>query len=116
MNGWTGKALRINLSTGEITHEEIDHDILKAFLGGRGLGAYFIHCEVPPTIDPLGPENLLAFCTGPLTGTTVPTGGRSSLSTLSPLTHTIFDSNSGAAFGSRLKWAGYDALPDPGTV
>jgi aldehyde:ferredoxin oxidoreductase len=110
MNGWTGKALRINLSTGEITHEEIDHDILKAFLGGRGLGAYFIHCEVPPTIDPLGPENLLAFCTGPLTGTTVPTGGRSSLSTLSPLTHTIFDSNSGAAFGSRLKWAGYDAL------
>lgn len=110
MNGWTGKALRINLSTGEITHEEIDHDILKAFLGGRGLGAYFIHCEVPPTIDSLGPENLLAFCTGPLTGTTVPTGGRSSLSTLSPLTHTIFDSNSGAAFGSRLKWAGYDAL------
>src|SRR4030066_330409 len=110
MNGWTGKSLRVNLSTGEVTHEEIDHDILKAFLGGRGLGAYFIHCEVPPTIDPLGPENLLAFCTGPLTGTTVPTSGRSSVSTLSPLTHTIFDSNSGAAFGSRLKWAGYDAL------
>lgn len=110
MNGWTGKALRVNLTTREVTHEELDREILKAYLGGRGLGAHFLYREVLPGADPLGPENLLAFCTGPLTGTTVPTGGRSSLSTLSPLTKTIFDANSGAAFGSRLKWAGYDAL------
>ena len=110
MNGWTGKVLRVNLSSGEIACEEIDHEILKTYLGGRGLGAYFLYREVPPACDPLGPQNLLAFCTGPLTGTSVPTGGRSSLSTLSPLTKTIFDANSGAAFGSRLKWAGYDAL------
>jgi len=110
MNGWTGKALRVNLTTGEVTHEGIDPEVLKTYLGGRGLGAYFLYREVPPETDPLGPKNLLAFCTGPLTGTTVPTGGRSSLTTLSPLTKTIFDANSGAAIGSRIKWAGYDAV------
>jgi aldehyde:ferredoxin oxidoreductase len=110
MNGWTGKALRVNLTSGEIIHEEIDREILKTYLGGRGLGAYYLYREVLPGTDPLGPDNLLAFCTGPLTGTTVPTGGRSSLTTLSPLTGTIFDANSGAALGSRVKWAGYDAI------
>jgi aldehyde:ferredoxin oxidoreductase len=110
MNGWTGKALRVNLTTGEVTHEGIDPEILKTYLGGRGLGAYFLYREVLPGTEPLGPENLLVFCTGPLTGTTVPTGGRSSLTTLSPLTGTIFDANSGAAIGSRIKWAGYDAI------
>ncbi len=77
---------------------------------GEGLGAYLLYHEVPPGVDPLGPQNILAFCTGPLTGVQVPTAGRSSVTTLSPLTRTILDSNSGTAFGVRLKWAGYDAL------
>ncbi len=110
MNGWTGKLLRVRLDTGEINIETVDEDLLKKFLGGRGLGAYLVYQEVSPHSDPLGEQNILAFCTGPLTGTSAPTGGRSSLSLLSPLTNTIFDSNSGSAFGVRLKWAGFDAL------
>ncbi len=84
--------------------------MLQQFLGGRGLGVYFLFTEISPDIDPLSADNFLAFCTGPLTGTHVPTGGRSSLTTLSPLTHTVFDCNSGSQFGVRLKWAGFDAL------
>lgn len=110
MYGWTKKLLRVDLSTGETSLEEIDENTLHQYLGGRGLGAYLVYTEVSPGIDPLGPENILAFCTGSLTGVRVPTGGRSSMSTLSPLTGTIFDANSGSQFGVRLRWAGYDAL------
>ena len=110
MNGWTGKILRVDLTTHKTSIETIDEEILHVYLGGRGLGAYLVNNEVPPDTDPLGSENILAFCTGALTGVRVPTGGRSSMSTLSPLTGTIFDANTGSTFGVRLKWAGYDAL------
>ncbi len=110
MNGWTKKMLRVDLSDGSTSIEEIDEEILQKYLGGRGLGAYLVYTEVPPDTDPLGPDNILAFCNGAMTGVAVPTGGRSSLSTLSPLTGTIFDANTGSQFGVRLKWAGFDAL------
>jgi aldehyde:ferredoxin oxidoreductase len=110
MHGWTGKLLRVDLSNHSTTIEELDAEILHIYLGGRGLGAYLLYKEVAPDADPLGPGNILAFCTGTLTGVRVPTGGRSSMSTLSPLTGTIFDANTGSQFGVRLKWAGYDAL------
>jgi aldehyde:ferredoxin oxidoreductase len=110
MHGWTGKLLRVDLSTRSTKIEDIDEEILQLYLGGRGLGAYLIYTEVAPDTDPLGPENILAFCTGAMTGVRVPTGGRSSMSTLSPLTGTIFDANTGSTFGVRLKWTGFDAL------
>jgi aldehyde:ferredoxin oxidoreductase len=110
MDGWTGRILRVNLSQEKWEVQVLPPEILHSFLGGRGLGAYFLYTEVPPKSDPLGEDNILAFCNGPLTGTQVPSGGRSSLTILSPLTGTILDSNSGNEFGVRLKWAGYDAL------
>ena len=48
MNGWTKKMLRVNLSEGSTSIEEIDEDILQKYLGGRGLGAYLVYTEVPP--------------------------------------------------------------------
>ncbi len=110
MHGWTGRLLRVDLSARSTKIEEINEEILHLYLGGRGLGAYLVYTEVPSDTDPLGPENILAFCAGALTGVRVPTGGRSSLSTLSPLTGTIFDANTGSQFGVRLRWAGFDAL------
>lgn len=110
MDGWSGKLLRVNLNNGASAVEDIDPEILKLFLGGRGLGAWLVYNQVPPRADPHGEENILAFCAGPLTGAAIPTSGRSHMSTLSPLTGTIMDCNSGTAFGVRLKWAGYDAL------
>lgn len=110
MDGWTRKLLRVDLSSGESWVEEIDGRLLEHYLGGRGLGTYFVYNEVPPGTDPLGPDNILAFCTGPLTGVRLPTGGRSSMSLKSPLTGTVLDANSGSQFGVRLKWAGYDVM------
>ncbi len=110
MDGWTGQVLRVDLCSNTSYIEEMDRLVLEQFWGGRGLGAYLLYSQLPAHVDALGPENILAFCAGPLTGVPVPTGGRSSVSTHSPLTNTIFDSNSGSKFGVRLRWAGYDGL------
>lgn len=108
--GWFGRALRVNLSTGVITGEDIDQKLLVAWIGGRGLGARIVAEEVPAGCDPLGGENKLVFAAGPLTGTKVPGSGRFSASSKSPLTGTILDSNAGGTWGVRFKKCGYDML------
>ncbi|PKM82616.1 MAG: aldehyde ferredoxin oxidoreductase [Firmicutes bacterium HGW-Firmicutes-14] len=110
MYGWTGKILRINLTDQNISTEHPDHDRYREFLGGRGLGCRFLWDEVGPGTDPLSPGNKLIFMTGPITGTRVPASGRFSVTAKSPLTGTVFDSNSGGIWGVRLKKAGYDGL------
>ncbi|MFA4886223.1 MAG: aldehyde ferredoxin oxidoreductase family protein [Desulfotomaculaceae bacterium] len=108
--GWTGQALRVNLSSGTITKESLAQKDLTDWIGGRGLGAWIVAREVPAGCDPLGKDNKLVFAPGPLTGTGVPGAGRFSASAKSPLTGTIFDSNAGGTWGVRLKRSGYDAL------
>lgn len=110
MFGWMGKILRIDLSTGKARVEDLDKEMARRYLGGRGLGAYFLRREVDPGTDPLGPENKMIFAAGPLTGTTAPTPGRFSLTTRSPLTGTIFDSNAGGTWGVIFKRCGFDAM------
>ncbi|MDN5320343.1 MAG: aldehyde:ferredoxin oxidoreductase [Thermococcaceae archaeon] len=110
MFGYIGKILRVNLTTGEIKTEELKEEDAKNFIGGRGLATKILLEEIDPKIDPFSPENKLIFATGPLTGTTAPTGGRYMVVTKSPLTGFIASSNSGGFFGPELKFAGYDAL------
>jgi aldehyde:ferredoxin oxidoreductase len=108
--GWNNRILRIDLSKSQIDSFVPEDTVLKNYLGGRGLGAKIVYDA--GRVDALSPDNMLVFAAGPLTGTTTPASGRVSLSTKSPLTGTIFDSNCGGSFGPELKKAGYDA-PDP---
>jgi aldehyde:ferredoxin oxidoreductase len=110
MGGWVGKIARINLSTGKISVEDLPQKTAVDYLGGRGLGARILYDEVGPSVEPYSPDNLLIFTTGPLTGTKAPSSSRFSVTTKSPLTGTILDSNCGGKAGLRLKDAGYDAL------
>ena len=110
MNGWMGKILRVNLSNGEINAETLNPQIIRDFVGGRGLAIYFMLKEVDPKCDALGKENKLIMTTGPLTGTKAPTGGRYMVTTISPLTNAITCSNSGGHFPTELKRSGYDAI------
>lgn len=110
MNGWAGKILDINLTSGEIKTYPLDEKMARLYLGGRGLGARMLWDEVGPGIDPLSPENVLIFTTGPLTATGYQTSNRFSVTTKSPLTGTILDANSGGYWGMQFKKAGYDAL------
>ncbi len=110
MYGWTGKTVTIDLSDDKITKAESDTSSLHAFIGGRGLGVKLYYDAIDPNIDPLSPENIIIFATGPLTGTAAPMSGRHAMVSKSPLTGTIFDSSSGGFFGKELKFAGIDAL------
>ena len=110
MFGWMGKLLFVDLTAGEVKEERLDSRILKDYIGGRGLGIYFLNKFVDPNCDPLSPDNLLVMATGPLTGTGAPTGARYMVMTKSPLTGAITCSNSGGIFPTELKRSGYDAI------
>ena len=104
------KSALINLSTSHITITQTPTDLLKKFLGGRGLGAKLLFDTIGPGVDPLSPENRLIFTTGLLTGTPWPTSARLHVTFKSPLTGIYGYSNSGGFFGAELRHAGYDAL------
>lgn len=107
---YNGKLLRINLTSGEIKVEELDLDLAKKFIGGRGLGTKILMDEGIATVDPLSEQNKLIYITGPMTGAAVPTGGRYMVVTKSPLNSMIASSNSGGKWGGKLKYAGWDAI------
>ncbi len=107
---YAGCVLRVNLTTGEIKKETPSEETLRAFIGGRGLGGHYLSRLMDPKAEPLSPENVLIFATGPLTGTAAPAGGRYVVVCKSPLTGLVAGSNSGGHFGAELKAAGYDLL------
>ena len=108
--GWTGKILRVNLTTGSITTESTDP--YKEYIGGMGLANKVMYDEVPAGTDPLGPDNKIVFAVGPLTASGVPLGGRCTISTLSCFTtdNLIVDGHCGGMIGAKMKLAGYDAI------
>ena len=108
--GYVGRIGFVDLTTGDAKEERLDEDVARSFIGGYGLGVRVMFERQKAGCDALGPENILGFVTGPLTGTAVPTGGRYAVVCKSPLTGGIGDANSGGYFGSRLKSAGWDAI------
>ena len=109
-NGYWGRILRVNLSTGEVSVDEQDAKFYRTYLGGRGIVAHYLLKEVPPDCDPLGPENILVFAASVLTGTAIPGAGRNSAGAKSPLTGGYGEGEGGGDWGVKLRWAGYDGL------
>ena len=110
MYGWMGKVLRVNLTNGKISKEDLSPEVAKNFIGGRGMGIKYLYDEIDPKVDALSPENKLLMVTGPLTGTAAPSGSRYMVVTKAPLTGAIANSNSGGFFPAELKYAGYDLI------
>ena len=110
MSGYMGKLAWIDLSTGTVRIEELPEEVRRRHIGGTGLAAYLFRQTRFYEIDPLGPENILIFATGPLTGTGIPTSGRFAVAAKSPLTGIWGEADSGGRFGTVLKTAGYDAI------
>ncbi|MBC7190183.1 aldehyde ferredoxin oxidoreductase family protein [Candidatus Aerophobetes bacterium] len=106
--GYTGRIIWVDLTKRKIEIQEIG-DEARDYIGGSGLAAKILYEEVPPNIDPLGPDNLLIFMTGPLTGTPVPCG-RHSIVAKSPLTGIWGEASVGGTWGRELKKAGYDGV------
>ena len=107
---WQRRILRVDLSEGRAEAEPLNMEWAHDFLGERGLATKYLMENMDPQADPLGPDNVLIFATGPLSGTMASTSGRYAVVTKGPLTGAIACSNSGGKFGAELKFAGYDLL------
>ena len=109
--GYAGKFLEVDLSAGEIKETKIGENVLRDYVGGRGLAAKILwdrlgdHWE---NVDPLGSENILLLLTGPLTGFFP--GGRTCVSGKSPQCNGVVGSTVGGEFGVELRCAGYDGI------
>jgi aldehyde:ferredoxin oxidoreductase len=113
MSGFRGKILRVNLSTKEITEENLDLQIARAFLGGSGLAAYYYWQKIKnldKIPEPFSSKNDLYFMTGVLTGLPSYSTPRSNFCARSPLTGIWGESNIGGKIGPFLKFAGFDGL------
>ena len=92
MYGWIGTILRVDLSSGKIIKEPLSKELRVNYLGGRGINARVLYDEVKPGTDGFAPENVLIIGTGPLSGTMV-ASGRLNMTTMSPLTKILGDTN-----------------------
>lgn len=103
--------LHVNLTSKEIRVEEFDDiDVIKKFCGGRGLAGYLYLTRYDLTLDAFDERQPIIYATGVLTGTTLPSSGRTSVIFKSPATHRFFKTNVGGHFGGELKAAGYDLI------
>jgi len=100
--GWQKKVLRVDLTKGTSEIEPLNMDWANAYLGERGLATKYLWENMDPAADAMGPDNVLIFATGPLTGTMASTSGRYAVVTKGPLTGAIACSNSGGKFGAEL--------------
>jgi aldehyde:ferredoxin oxidoreductase len=104
------KVLKIDLSSGTVNRDVLEAEYVRGFIGGRGLGAPMLEPFCAGGVDPLDGSVPLILSTGPLTGAGIPSGDRFSLSTISPLTGTVMDTNSGGRLGRSLRGAGSDVM------
>jgi len=109
-NGYWGKIIFVNLTAGQIEVEQPPEEIYRRYLGGYGLGVHYLYQRIPANADPLGPQNILAFLPGLLTGSGAQFSGRFMVAARSPLTGAWGDANCGGNFGPALRGAGWDGL------
>ncbi len=105
-----GKILLVDLSAGTAVSERVPEEVYDRVLAGKGLAAWYLYQNIPAGADPMGPENILAFASGALTGTGAFLCGRWTVACKSPLTGGWGDANCGGVFSPAIKQCGYDAI------
>lgn len=110
VQGFTGKILRVNLTDQTSCVEQLPDHILRRYMGGGLLGAYFLLKETPANIDPYAPESPLMFLTSAMNGTPLSGANRYSAVAKSPLTGGFGEAEAGGYWGPSLKNAGFDGI------
>ncbi len=90
--------------------EPVTREFAETYIGGVGFVARLLCDKLGPRVDPLGPDNVLVFATGPVCGTLVPCGFKCTVAAKSPLTGFIGESTTTSFWPYYLKLSGYDAL------
>ncbi len=99
---FAGRYLRVDLTAGSTTVEEVPPLTYRMFLGGAAMAAQFLHRELKPGVDPLGPDNVMVIATCPLTGTPLSGASRFSVAAKSPLTGGYGEGEAGGWWGPEL--------------
>src|SRR3712207_2387641 len=107
--GYFGRGLLVDLGAGAEV-QPIEEPVLRATLGGAGLGAQLMHELAPPGADPLAPEAPLAFVFSPLVGTPLTTSAKFAVVAKSPLTGRLNDALASSHFAIAGKLTGHDAI------
>jgi aldehyde:ferredoxin oxidoreductase len=111
--GYANQTLCINLTTHEIKIEPVSDEMKEKFIGGKGFDLWLMWNNLPKdrVVKWDDPENEICISSGPLGGSIFyPGSGKSIVTTISPLTGIIIDSNVGGYFGPYLKFSGFDVL------
>ena len=110
-HGYANQTLSVHLSDSAISIKPVDEKMKEVFVGGKGFDLWLLWNAVKSTTRWNDPENALCIACGPLGGTPVyPGSGKSIVTSLSPTTGSVMDSNVGGFFGPYLKFSGFDAL------
>ncbi len=110
MHGIFGKILIVDLTKSDITEKNLDAEVFKSYLGGKGLGSCLLNKMLPRGVDPLSPDNVLIFTTGPATDTVLAPASRYGVFSKSPATGLYSESYSGGHLPPLMKRTGYDAI------
>ena len=110
MKGYTGRILKVDLTTGKSHARTFDEKYARKYLGGQGFAVEIVYHGAPKGADALGPENVLAMAPGTFNGFPISTGGKTAFAAKSPATGTLAESIMGGSIGMELRHAGYDAL------
>jgi len=109
--GYANRTLYINLDENTIQEKPVTQEMKDIFTGGRGFALWLLWNAIDEHVKWDDNRNELVFANGPIGGSTAYPGlGKTTAVTVSPLTHSIIDSNGGGYFGPYLKFAGFDAL------
>jgi aldehyde:ferredoxin oxidoreductase len=109
--GYANQTLGIDLSDTTITINPVSDQMKNLFIGGKGFDLWLLWNAVNGETRWNDPENAVCIASGPMGGTPgYPGSGKSIVTSLSPLTGSVIDSNVGGYFGPYLKFAGFDAL------
>jgi aldehyde:ferredoxin oxidoreductase len=108
--GVTAKLLHVDLTTRTTRVEELPELVVRRHLGGGALAAYLLLRDLPPGVEPLGPDNVLVFTTSVINGLSLSGTNRFTAAAKSPLTGGYGESEAGGWWGPELRTAGFDAV------
>ncbi|MDM8526150.1 aldehyde ferredoxin oxidoreductase N-terminal domain-containing protein [Desulfococcaceae bacterium HSG8] len=110
MKGFYRRIVKIDVTRESFDIEALDEDILRTYLGGKGLASYLLRTLNPAGADPMSPENCLIFATGPASGSPVWGSCRYGVFTKSPLTGLYLESYSEGKVPEAIDATSFDAI------
>jgi aldehyde:ferredoxin oxidoreductase len=109
-NGYAGRILHVDLTSGALTVENPPESFYRQYLGGSAMGVYYILKQQKARVDALSPDSVFTVMLSPLTGSPISGQSRATVNAKSPLVDGIGDSQMGGFFPAEMKFAGFDGV------